>query len=83
MSLGKINYLNTGDPNYDRGFADGIKANIMAGNQRVLAVDEGYNLINRIRKLSKDDNLSHFQREQRLIQIFNATQEFLLSKGLI
>ena len=45
--------------------------------------DEAYKLLNRIRKLTKDRDLPQHKLDERSAIIFNLTQEFLMSKGLI
>jgi len=40
-------------------------------------------LLDRIRMMSKDNNLSPDKLESRMIMIFNGTQELMMQKGMI
>lgn len=86
MGIGVINYLTEDNPAYAKGFADGYNAKISDNRKKYLGrsdASEAYKLLNRIRIKTKDAYLSKEENTQRMIDVFNATQELLMQKGLI
>lgn len=82
----QMNYIETGDDRYDQGFKDGFHTSLKFNKRAYLSrsdVNDGYKLIDSIRKVSRESGLNQYELESKLIQIFEKTQKFLLNKGLL